>query len=69
VSNAGLPRLSGGIAKAWREVWDRPCRIGSCRKPAAGVIETIGGPAPICATHIPGAEARGYVVHRRDEGA
>ena len=65
MGNSGLPRLSGGIAKAWREVWNRPCRLKGCDAPAAGAIETLGGPAPICADHIPGAEAHGYVVHRR----
>jgi hypothetical protein len=68
--SAGLPRLTGGVAKRDREAWSRPCRLGDGR-PAAGLVETaLGGPQPICEEHIPGAEARGYSVRRREvEGA
>ena len=54
--NRGLPKLQGGIAKAWLDAFERFCRMPGCGKPAAGMIETLSGPKPICAMHIPGAE-------------
>jgi hypothetical protein len=32
---------------------------------AAGIIETLSDPKPICVEHIPGAERYGYTVHRK----
>ena len=63
--NRGLPKLQGGIAKAWRDAFEGICPLSGCGKPAAGVIETLSGPKPICAEHIPGAEQHGYTVHRK----
>jgi hypothetical protein len=63
--NRGLPRLNGGIAKAWREVWSQPCRLTNCNNPCAGVIESLSGPMPICEKHIPAAEIHGYRVQRQ----
>lgn len=60
--NRGLPKLAGGIAKREREAWQKPCAMRGCNRPAAGVIETLSGPRPICAEHTPGARQLGYVV-------
>jgi hypothetical protein len=67
VANAGLPRLTGGIAARERAAWASPCRVHANRgeqHEAAAVVETAGGPVPICAGCIPQAEALGHTVRR-----
>jgi hypothetical protein len=67
VGNAGLPRLSGGIAARERAAWAAPCRVHANRgeqRETAAVVETLNGPVPICADCIPQAEALGHTVRR-----
>jgi hypothetical protein len=68
MTNRGLPKLAGGIAKRKRKAWERPCRLPGCGRPAAGIIETLRGPQPICEARIPGAERLGYKVRRPTSG-
>ncbi len=65
MTNSGLPRLTGGIAARERAAWQSPCVVHKRRgedRPAAAVIETLGGPLPICADCIPQAERLGHSV-------
>ncbi len=67
MGNAGLPRMSGGIAARERAAWEAPCRVHANRgedRPAAAVIETLNGPVPICVDCIPQAEKLGHTVRR-----
>ncbi len=68
MGNAGLPRLTGGIAARERAAWAAPCRVHANRageeRPAAAVVETLNGPVPICADCIPQAERLGHTVRR-----
>jgi hypothetical protein len=61
---SNLRRLSGGIMARERAAWAAPCPISECGQPAAGIIDSLSGPVPVCADHIPGAEERGYTVRR-----
>jgi hypothetical protein len=67
VGNAGLPRLSGGIAARERAAWASPCRVHARRgeeRETVAVVETLSGPVPICADCIPQAEGLGHTVRR-----
>lgn len=67
MTNRGLPRLTGGIAARERAAWQRPCVVHERRgesRAAAAVVETTGGPQPICGECIPQAEHLGYTVRR-----
>jgi hypothetical protein len=67
MANRGLPHLSGGIAARERDAWASPCVLHKRKgveRPAAGVIETLSGPMPICAECIPQGERLGYTVRR-----
>lgn len=67
MGNAGLPRLSGGIAARERAAWAAPCRVHERRgerRETAAVVETANGPVSICEDCIPQAETLGHTVRR-----
>jgi hypothetical protein len=64
MANPGLPKLQGGLIKREREAWQRSCKLKGCEGSAAGLIDTLAGPQPICEAHIPRAKQLGYVVRR-----
>lgn len=51
-------------AKAEEEAFKGACALESCERPAAGVIDTLGGIKGICAEDAPRAEMRGYTVRK-----
>ncbi len=63
----GMHKATGGMRARWRQAWyglpTMVCGLERCGEPAAGLIETLSGPRPVCAIHIPQAERLGYSVY------
>lgn len=65
MSNRGLPKLTGGMAKREREQWERlaagwACALNDCAEPGVALIfDWTGQGRPVCERHAHAAREFG----------